>query len=173
MPRQYTATARILIEPPAGMDPRSSITVSPIYLESLKNVRAVRVGRQPVSDRRSTNSVCGRHPVEAVKRRVLKVQLVRNTRILEISATLPDPVKAQALAQFVAEATVELNRSTVLRRRSAIWCAAWKQQERDRARLDAESAWAQAWRAEPVDALQAAMERMANCAAACSSSCRV
>jgi uncharacterized protein involved in exopolysaccharide biosynthesis len=36
MPREYTATARVIIEPPASMDPRSSITVSPIYLESLK-----------------------------------------------------------------------------------------------------------------------------------------
>lgn len=36
LPRQYTATARIVIEPPAGADPRSAMAVSPIYLESLK-----------------------------------------------------------------------------------------------------------------------------------------
>src|SRR5215470_7114619 len=36
LPRQYTATARILIEPPAGADPRAALAVSPIYLESLK-----------------------------------------------------------------------------------------------------------------------------------------
>ena len=35
-PRQYTATARIVIEPPAGTDLRSAMAVSPIYLESLK-----------------------------------------------------------------------------------------------------------------------------------------
>ena len=36
MTRQYTATARILVEPPAGADLRSAMAVSPIYLESLK-----------------------------------------------------------------------------------------------------------------------------------------
>ena len=36
LPREYTATARILIESPAGADPRSAVAVSPIYLESLK-----------------------------------------------------------------------------------------------------------------------------------------
>src|SRR5271157_2973213 len=36
MPARYTATARIVIQPPAGADVRSSTSVSPIYLESLK-----------------------------------------------------------------------------------------------------------------------------------------
>ena len=36
MPRQFTATARIVIEPPAGADLRAAMAVSPIYLESLK-----------------------------------------------------------------------------------------------------------------------------------------
>jgi len=36
MPPQYTATARIMIEPPAGSDLRAAMAVSPIYLESLK-----------------------------------------------------------------------------------------------------------------------------------------
>ena len=36
LPRQYTATVRIVVEPPAGADLRSAMAVSPIYLESLK-----------------------------------------------------------------------------------------------------------------------------------------
>src|SRR5215831_6647285 len=36
LPNRFTATARILIEPPAGTDLRSAMAVSPIYLESLK-----------------------------------------------------------------------------------------------------------------------------------------
>src|SRR5450755_5072972 len=35
-PQQYTATCRILIEHPAGVDVRSALGVSNIYLESLK-----------------------------------------------------------------------------------------------------------------------------------------
>src|ERR1700726_648099 len=36
LPKRYTATASILIEPPAGNDPRGATAVSPVYLESLK-----------------------------------------------------------------------------------------------------------------------------------------
>src|SRR5689334_22424741 len=36
MTNQYTATARIMIDPPAGSDPRASVAVNPVYLESLK-----------------------------------------------------------------------------------------------------------------------------------------
>src|SRR5215468_6558549 len=36
LPKQYTATARLVIEPPAGTDLRAAMAVSPIYLESLK-----------------------------------------------------------------------------------------------------------------------------------------
>src|SRR5262245_30984696 len=36
LPKQYTATVRIVVEPPAGTDLRSAMAVSPIYLESLR-----------------------------------------------------------------------------------------------------------------------------------------
>src|SRR5579872_3880287 len=36
LPREYTAVCRILMDPPAGTDPRTSTAVSPIYLESLR-----------------------------------------------------------------------------------------------------------------------------------------
>src|SRR5713226_6603088 len=35
--KEYTATSRIVIDPPAGIDPRSSTAISPIYLESLRS----------------------------------------------------------------------------------------------------------------------------------------
>ncbi|MBV8903693.1 MAG: hypothetical protein JOZ22_08660, partial [Acidobacteriia bacterium] len=47
--RQYTASARIVIEPPAGADPRAAMAVSPIYLESLKTYEQFRQKRQSVS----------------------------------------------------------------------------------------------------------------------------
>jgi capsular polysaccharide biosynthesis protein len=43
---------------------------------------------------------------------VLRIGIVRNTRILEINATLPDANRAQALSQFLAEETVGLSTST-------------------------------------------------------------
>ena len=36
LPREYTATARIVIDPPAASDMRAAMAISPIYLESLK-----------------------------------------------------------------------------------------------------------------------------------------
>src|ERR1700683_2938400 len=36
LPKRYTATATILIDPPAGGDPRMATAVSTVYLESLK-----------------------------------------------------------------------------------------------------------------------------------------
>src|SRR5258708_6981859 len=35
--KEYTAVSRIVIDPPAGSDPRASMAVSPIYLESLRS----------------------------------------------------------------------------------------------------------------------------------------
>jgi uncharacterized protein involved in exopolysaccharide biosynthesis len=32
LPKQYTATAKIVIDPPAGSDMRAAMSVSPIYL---------------------------------------------------------------------------------------------------------------------------------------------
>ncbi len=36
MTKTYTATASLLIEPPAGNDPRGATAISPVYVESLK-----------------------------------------------------------------------------------------------------------------------------------------
>ena len=36
LPERYTATASVVIEPPAGNDPRGATAVSTVYLESLK-----------------------------------------------------------------------------------------------------------------------------------------
>ena len=105
MPRQFTATARIVIEPPAGADLRTAMAVSPIYLESLKTYEHFAAGDSLFQKALERFDLLAR-PIESVKKRVLKVQIVRNTRILEISATLPDAKKAQALAQFLAESTV-------------------------------------------------------------------
>ena len=112
MTPQYTATARLVIDPPAGADLRAAMAVSPIYLESLKTYEHLAASDSLFQKAAQQFGLVG-HPIESVKRRVLQVQLVRNTRILEISVTLPDPKKAQALATFLAEGTVESNRQSV------------------------------------------------------------
>lgn len=113
LPKSYTATASLLIEPPAGNDPRTSIAVSPVYLESLRSYEVL-----ASSDTLLTRALEKFHlrdaqspePLETIKRRILKVSKPRETKILQISVTLSDPRQAQAVAQFLAEETVSLSR---------------------------------------------------------------
>jgi capsular polysaccharide biosynthesis protein len=112
LPREYTSTARILIEPPSGADPRSTVAVSQIYLESLKTYEFFANSDslfQKAVDRFRLRE--GTKPIESLKKQVLRIGIVRNTRILEIKATVSDARRAQALAQYLAEETVAMSGS--------------------------------------------------------------
>src|SRR5258708_31020350 len=116
LPKQYTATASILIETPGAADPRNSTAVSPMYLESLKTYEHFAESDTlflEALDKFHLRDENHAAPADSLKRRILKVVKPRDTKILQVSATLPDPVKAQAVAQFIAERTVDLNRSLV------------------------------------------------------------
>jgi uncharacterized protein involved in exopolysaccharide biosynthesis len=114
LPKRYTATASVLIQPPGGNDPRAATAISPVYLESLKSYE-----RLALSDTLFARAIEHVHAAgpgddrsfESLKKSILRVNKAANTAILEISATMPDPRKAQALAQFIAEQTVEMSRS--------------------------------------------------------------
>jgi len=86
----------------------------PIYLESLKTYEHFATSDSLFSkaiDRFALRS-CSSQAIESLKKRVLKVEIVRNTRILEIGATLPEARKHRRCA-LSAESTVEMNRSMV------------------------------------------------------------
>jgi uncharacterized protein involved in exopolysaccharide biosynthesis len=158
MPRQYTATARIVIDPPAGADIRAAMAVSPIYLESLRTYeRFATAGGlfQKAVERFGLRQLLGNRPIESLQNSVLRVEIVRNTRILEIAATLPDPQRAQAVARFLAEETVEMNRAIVTEGARDLVEAVAQEERRARARLqDTGAAWSHMLAGEPVDALQ-------------------
>ena len=162
LPNQYTATTRLVIDPPAGTDLRSAMAVSPIYLESLKTYEQFAAG-DSIFQKAADRFGLGGAPIEALKRRVLKVQIVRNTRILEISATLPDPKKAQALAEFLGKSAVELNRAAVSESDQDLLRGLIDQEREARDRLaETEKAWAQTLANEPVDSLQSQIEKAAD-----------
>ncbi len=138
------------------------MAVSPVYLESLKSyerfaasdtlfARALAAVHAPEGDAGDT--------LEAVKQRVLKVTKPPSTALLEISATLGDPKKAQALAQYVAEQTVELNRSLDTQATADLTNEFRTQlnaaKDRYRAAQQARNTFAEA---EPVDSLQDEVE---------------
>ena len=162
MPHRYTATAHIVIQPPAGTDMRTATAVSPIYLESLKTYEAFAESDSLFQKAAQSFHLTG-GPIESLKRRVLRVDIVRNTRILEISSTLTDPQKAHALAKFLAEATVELNRASSSANDQE-FLSGLEQQERDiQASLQhTEAVWSQSVSSEPTAGLEAEIQQGAS-----------
>ncbi len=161
---QYTATARIVIDPPAGGDVRASVAVSPIYLESLRTYEHFAASDSlfhRALDRFWLRRQDPRRPVESWKRGLLKVGIPRNTKILEIAVKLPDPKKAQAVALYLAEETVKLNRAMSREADSELSTDVEKRLEEARLRRDqAEADWRRLAVAEPVEGLAAEIETM-------------
>lgn len=162
MPARYTATSRIVIEPPAGADVRSATSVSPIYLESLKTYEQF-ASSDSLFQKAVRHFQLSGGPIESLKRRVLKVEIVRNTRIMEISATLPDARKAQALAEFLADAAVDLSRASSSESDQELLSGLEQQEREIRARLEqTEATWAAAISREPTAGLEASLEEGAS-----------
>jgi capsular polysaccharide biosynthesis protein len=158
--REYTAVSRIVIEPPAGSDPRTSMAVSPIYLESLRTYETFAASDDlflKAVDRFQLRQ--GSESIDKLKKSVLKADMPRNTKILEIHATLRDPKKAHSLALYIAEETVKLNQGIAREGDRELASDAEKQASEVRARLqNAEQDWAQASIREPVEQLSTELD---------------
>ncbi len=139
LPKQYTATATIFIDPPAGSDARNSMAVSPVYLESLKSYERFATGDSLFAkavEHFHLLDGSGRPTIESLKRRVLKVTKQRDTKILEIDVTLPDATKAQSFAEYLAEQTIAMNQSLSRENDQASIDEAQKQLDEARTRLE-------------------------------------
>jgi uncharacterized protein involved in exopolysaccharide biosynthesis len=156
LPEKYTATARIVIEPPAGSDPRASTAVSPIYLESLRSYEIFAVSDSVFAEAVKRFGLRqGAEPIDKLKRKVLEAEIPRNTKILEIHATLPDPAKAHALAVYIAEETVKLNRAASREADQELTAEVTRQAAEARERMEkAEAAWNRALAEGPVEPLR-------------------
>jgi len=157
LPKRYTATATILIDPPAAGDPRIATAVSTVYLESLKTYELLATNDQlwlRAAGQFHLREESGL-PIESLKRSVLKVDKLRDTRALQISVTLPDPKTAQAVTQFIAEGAVELSRSGGREADEAMIEDAGKEAENMKVRLnEAETAWQKVAEAHSTEALR-------------------
>ena len=158
LPKQYTATASILIEPPAGNDPRGATAVSSVYLESLNTYERFASSDTAFAIALEQSGLQKKFEganIEAVKRSVLKVSRPTSTKIVEISATLGDPNDAQKLAQHVAEQSVALNRKLDNQSSEDLLTEARKALERAESRLrTAEQNRGRIIQVEGVDVLQ-------------------
>jgi uncharacterized protein involved in exopolysaccharide biosynthesis len=162
LPKRYTATASIVIEPPAGNDVRTATAVSPVYLESLRTYE-----RFAESDTLFAGAVERFHlatadnarNIESLKQRVLKVTKVRDTKILEISSTLVNPELAQQLVRYIAEETVKLSRRESEATDREMIAEAERQLAEARQRMDrTQQEWTRLAEHEPSSALQAQIE---------------
>ncbi len=158
LPKRYTATASILIEPPGGSDVRSATAVSPVYLESLRTFE-----RFAASDTLFARALEHFHlqggdrpePVGDLKRRVLKISKLRDTKILEINATWTDPRLAQQLVEYLANETVTLSRAGSLAADRELMDDAARQLAETQQRLaSARAAWTSGAVADSTAALQ-------------------
>ena len=156
--KQYTATCRILIQPPAGADIRGALGVSPIYLESLKTYEHFALSDSlflRALERFDLRRRFPGRPVESLKSAILKAGMVRDTKVLEIKVTLPEPRTAQALALYLGEETVNLSRSVDQEADRDLAQTIEKQESDARARLDrSEAAWTRTVTQQPVEGLQ-------------------
>jgi len=163
LPRKYSATASILIEPPVISDPRTATAVSPIYLESLKTYEHF-ADSDSLFQRAAEKFQLRANPdepLETLKSRVLKVSKLRDTKILEITATLRDPKKAAALVGFLASETAALSQS-VGRGGDQDYVVIGQAQldSSDKALLAARSALEQEDRQEPLSSLKYDVESL-------------
>ena len=113
-PKRYTATVRILIEPPGSADPRIATAISANYLASLKTY--VHLASSDNLFKQAVEKWEVREPddsgaLSSLKKSILEVKIPRDTKVMEVSITLRDPEKAHALALYVAQQTVELSQS--------------------------------------------------------------
>lgn len=112
-PKKYTARVALLIEPPAGGDPRAPLVISSIYLESLRTYERLAASNESFEEAvRRFRLRAGRwRPIEKLKDEVLRVSIPRNTRVLEIEVTLPDAKLAHQVALFLARRAIARNQA--------------------------------------------------------------
>src|SRR5580693_7586441 len=163
MPKRYTATASIVIEPPGNTDARTAIVISPVYLESLKTYERFADSDSlfaRAADKFHLQEAGGAaRPIESLKRGVLKVSKLRDTKIMEISVTLRDPKLAQSVAQYLADETVALSHAESLDADREFIDEAEKQAAASAHRLaQAQMAWTSLSVREPVEALEGELD---------------
>ncbi|HLK17987.1 MAG TPA: hypothetical protein VKT81_03490 [Bryobacteraceae bacterium] len=162
LPKRYTATASIIIEPPGNTDARTAIVISPMYLESLKTYERFADSDSlfaRAAEKFHLQTGPAARPIESLKRGVLKVTKLRDTKIMEISVTLTDPKLAQSVAQYLAEETVSLSHAESLDADMESVAGAEKQAAAAVRKLnEVQHAWAALSVREPVETLQGELD---------------
>ena len=161
LPKQYTATTSIVIEPPGGSDARLTTAVSSMYLESLKtyelfgNSETLFARAAEKFHLRSSDS----QSLESLQHRVLEISKLKDTKVLQVSAKLSDPKLAHALAQYIAEETVGLShRESLASDHDFVDLAEKQATEAQRRLTELQTEWNAMVLSEPVESLQSEID---------------
>ena len=115
LPRRYTATSTVIIDPPGTNDPRAAMVVNPTYLDSLRTFERFFTNDtlfQQAAQRFHLDA--GQGGIMELRKRVLKVAVQRETRVLEVSATLPNPKDALAMVRYITEQSIHASREEAM-----------------------------------------------------------
>jgi uncharacterized protein involved in exopolysaccharide biosynthesis len=115
LPRRYTAISTVLIDPPGTNDPRAAMVVNPTYLDSLRTFERFFTSDtlfQQAAQRFHLDA--GNGGITALRNSVLKVAVQHDTRVLEVSATLPNPKDALALVQYITDQSINASHEEAL-----------------------------------------------------------
>ncbi|MGA2185375.1 MAG: hypothetical protein ABSH47_20330 [Bryobacteraceae bacterium] len=115
LPRRYTATSTVIIDPPGTNDPRAAMVVNPTYLDSLRTFERFFTSDTLFQQAaRRFHLDAGQGGIMELRKRVLKVAVQRETRVLEVSATLPNPKDALAMVRYITEQSIHASREEAM-----------------------------------------------------------
>lgn len=111
LPKKYDATVTVVIQPAAGVGAYPA-TMSAVYLEYLRSYEHFvqsdgLLGR--LIQELKLNQPPYRYTVESLRNSVLKITLVRHTKILKVRARFPDAQKAHDIASKLASLATRAN----------------------------------------------------------------
>ena len=162
MTPQYTATARMVIDPPAGADLRSAMAVSPIYLESLKTYEHFADSDSLFQKAVQQFGLARRLHRIAQAARAAGADGAQHAHPGDLGHVAGCRRRRRRWPKFLAESTVEMNRASVSESDQELLRGIEQQARELRARLqETDATWAKAVAAEPLLGLQSAMEQAA------------
>jgi len=160
LPRRYTATTTVIIDPPATSDVRSAASLNPAYLDSLRTFEHFFTSDALFQEAAARFHIdLHKDNIENVRARALKVTQQHETRILEISATLRDPAAACELARFITERSIASSREQAVASDRESMSNLNAESERARAELErAQAEWLRASEGDTPDSIQTALD---------------
>lgn len=160
LPRRYTATATIMIDPPATGDVRAIAALNPTYLDSLRTFENFFTSNTLFEQAVARFHLAAPNTdIDTLRKKVIKVKQQHEARIFEVSATLPDPAAASHLVRFIAAQSIAASRQQALAGDLESMSNLTAEVDQARARLAAAQAdWKQAASEDTPESIESAME---------------